>query len=337
MIRIEHGHWSKRSEADVHDAPGAACESTGSAEDTLAFLAGAGPAYLNSTSAAPPGVADWPCEPYSATPHGYAPCTDRSGRATRVPLYQALGSVDDQKLWVAEYGPIVATFQLYSDLGSWKVSNATSAYKVSGGAVTAGNHIALVVGYDDSRGAWIMKNSWGPNWGDHGFVYFAYGEANIDGWAKYGLANVDPDPWSRKRHQSGGLMQSGNGATHRDFELLLAGNSSSDGRFAHVSRDGTTGGWSLASRVIGDGGALAGQPVIMGTSANRDFAAVFVDEERNLRQWSYSQANRSWAETSSIEGGFIDGFPGLVQDDDSALVLVVRHADGTLNEVSPGS
>jgi hypothetical protein len=332
MIRIEHGYWSKRSEADVHDAVGAACESVGNAEDTLAFFAGAGPDYVNAT-ATPLGIADWPCDPYEATAHGYAPCADRSGRATRIPLYQGLGMMDDQKRWVAEYGPIVATFQLYSDFASWKMSNSTPVYKVSDGAVTSENHIALVVGYDDSKGAWIVKNSWGASWGDHGFVYFAYGEANIDGWAKYGITNVNPDPWSRKRHQSGSLMESGNGETHRDFELLLASNSSSGSAFSHISRDGTTGGWSVASRVR-EGSIPVGQPVIIGTSANRDFAAVFVDEHQNLQQWSYSQVNKSWATVSSIEGRNIAGFPGMAQDDDSALVLVVRHADGTLNEVS---
>jgi len=333
MIRIEHGHWSKRSEADVHDAVGAACESVGNAEDTLAFFAGVGSAYPNLTVAAPPGVADWACEPYRPTPHGYAPCADRSGRATYIPLYQALGTVEDQKRWIAEYGPIIATFQLYSDFQSWKVGNDTPVYKVNNGASTSENHIALVVGYDDDKGAWIMKNSWGPNWGHHGFVYFGYGEANIDGWTKYGITNVNPDPWSRKRHQSGSLMQSGNGATHRNFELLLAFNSSSGGGLAHVSRDGTTGKWGVASRFAA-GSISVGQPVLIGTSANRDFAAAFVSIEKNVQQWSYSQVSKSWTLASSIEGRVIEGFSGLAQDEDSALVLVVRHADGTLNEVS---
>ncbi|KAB5522099.1 hypothetical protein GE09DRAFT_1155078 [Coniochaeta sp. 2T2.1] len=248
-------------------------------------------------------------------------------------MYQALGTVEDQKKWLAEYGPVVATFQLYSDLGSWTRGDETPVYKVSNGSTTSGNHIALVVGYDDSQGAWIMKNSWGPNWGDKGFVYFAYGEANIDGWTKYGITNVNPDPWSRKRHQSGSMMQSGNGETHRNFKLLLASNDSAGGGFVHVERDGSSGLWSMASRV-GNGSALVGQPVIVGTSTNRDLAAVFVDESRNLEQWSYSQANKTWMQVSRIEDDGIEGFPGVAQDDNSALLMVVRHADGTLKEVT---
>lgn len=160
MIRIEHGVWSKRSEADVHDAVGAACESVGNAEDTLAFLSGAGAAYINNTTP-PPGLADWPCDPYEATRHGYTPCSDRFGRSTRIPFYQAMGMVDDQKRWVAEYGPIVATFQLYSDFQGWEVDEM-GVYRVGVDAESDGNHIALIVGFDDEKGAWIIKNSWGP-------------------------------------------------------------------------------------------------------------------------------------------------------------------------------
>jgi hypothetical protein len=333
MIRIEHGHWGKRSEGDVHDAVGAACESVGNAEDTLAFFAGLGSAYVNST-APPPGVADWACDPYQPTLHGYSPCADRAGRATYIPHSQGLGTVEEQKRWVEEYGPIVATFQLYSDFQAWTLNESSPVYKVSNGSTTSGNHIALVVGYDDDKGAWIVKNSWGPSWGDQGFVYFGYGEANIDGWAKYGITNVNPDPWSRKRHQSGSMLQSGNGETHRNFEMLLALNRSADGGFAHLSRDGVTGKWSVASRVGGRSKPV-GQPVIIGTSANRDLAAMFLDEEKNLQQWSYSQTGRTWAQTATIDGGKMAGFPGMAQDDDSAFILVVRHADGTLNEVSP--
>ena len=40
------------------------------------------------------------------------------------------------------------------------------------------NHGVLLVGWDDDmcggEGAWIMKNSWGPDWGDNGFMYIKY-------------------------------------------------------------------------------------------------------------------------------------------------------------------
>ncbi|KAK4098869.1 cysteine proteinase [Parathielavia hyrcaniae] len=330
MVRIEHGAWSKRSEADVHHGVGAACESVGNAEETLAWVAGQGIMFVNDTddlNKAPPGIADWPCDPYEATAHAASHCVDRSGRTTRIPFYQALGEVEDQKRWVDGYGPLVATFVLYADFASGIVS-ADGVYRWDGVAESTGNHLALVVGYDDEKQAWLIKNSWGKGWAMDGFVYFGYDQANIDSWTKYGVANVNPDPWTRKRHQSGSMLQSGNGETHRNFELVTG--SAADG-FHHLSRDGDTSKWSRVLDVQGSG--LVGQPVIVGTSFNRDFHAVGVNNNQALQQWTYIQTEKKWSQVSSIDNQEIDGFPGLTQSDGSQLVIVVKHSDGTLNEV----
>jgi C1A family cysteine protease len=37
-----------------------------------------------------------------------------------------------------------------------------------------GGHAVLCVGYDDSRKVWIMRNSWGTDWGDKGNFYLPY-------------------------------------------------------------------------------------------------------------------------------------------------------------------
>ena len=41
-----------------------------------------------------------------------------------------------------------------------------------------------IVGYDDSQGAWICKNSWGTGWGMNGFFLIKYGECYIDTWSR---------------------------------------------------------------------------------------------------------------------------------------------------------
>lgn len=37
-----------------------------------------------------------------------------------------------------------------------------------------GGHAVLIVGYDDAKQHWIMRNSWGPDWGDEGYFYLPY-------------------------------------------------------------------------------------------------------------------------------------------------------------------
>lgn len=37
-----------------------------------------------------------------------------------------------------------------------------------------GGHAVVCVGYDDNRKMWIMRNSWGDQWGSHGYFYLPY-------------------------------------------------------------------------------------------------------------------------------------------------------------------
>ncbi|KAL1835951.1 hypothetical protein VTJ49DRAFT_5843 [Mycothermus thermophilus] len=316
MVRIEHGVWSKRSEADVHAGVGAVCADVGNAEEALGWVAGTAwdvEKGEEKREEHPPGIADWACEPYQAwdVPDRFQ-CADRDGRATHIPGFWALGSIEDQKKWLDRYGPIVATFVLYDDFGPWRPKERGTVYRWDGVSGTRGNHLAMVVGYDDEKQAWIIKNSWGRNWGEDGYIYFGYNEAFIDNWAKYGVVNVNPDPWTRKRHQSGCMLQSGNGDTHRNFELLLPGLNNTG--LYHISRDGDSGRWTKEWH-IDDRTSLVGPPAIIGTSFSRDFYAVGLETNGTLRQWVYSQVEEKW-------------FPR----DGSHLVMVVRHADGTLNE-----
>jgi C1A family cysteine protease len=54
------------------------------------------------------------------------------------------------------------------------------------------NHGVLLVGWDDAMdgGAWIIKNSWGPAWGDSGYAYIRYNTCEIG----FGAETVDYQP-----------------------------------------------------------------------------------------------------------------------------------------------
>jgi hypothetical protein len=55
------------------------------------------------------------------------------------------------------------------------------------------NHMVCLVGWDDSiysprtgnNGAWIVKNSWGTDWGNDGYFYMCYGAGNLQQVGSY--------------------------------------------------------------------------------------------------------------------------------------------------------
>ena len=79
--------------------------------------------------------------------------------------------------------------------------NAFSAY--TGGVFTNCvskqlNHAVQLVGWSDSGGYWIMRNSWGSNWGESGYMRLKFGCNGIGEAANYfkfdGSPTPTPDP-----------------------------------------------------------------------------------------------------------------------------------------------
>jgi hypothetical protein len=69
-------------------------------------------------------------------------------------------------------GPVVAWFRVYYDFQHFYGSGV---YSYTSGS-WVGNHFVLVVGWDDSQNAFIVKNSWGSSWGESGYFRISYSE-----------------------------------------------------------------------------------------------------------------------------------------------------------------
>ena len=61
------------------------------------------------------------------------------------------------------------------------------------------DHAVTIVGY--TKDAWIIKNSWGPYWGENGYLYLERGK-NACGVAEYIVYITDAQPVSRKMSTS---------------------------------------------------------------------------------------------------------------------------------------
>ena len=84
---------------------------------------------------------------------------------------QALGEM--QGCLAAGY-PFVFGFSVYSSFETREVSNTGTAPMPGRKDSLLGGHAVLAVGYDDAEQRFLVRNSWGTGWGDHGFFTLPY-------------------------------------------------------------------------------------------------------------------------------------------------------------------
>ncbi len=86
-------------------------------------------------------------------------------------------TVDQLKKALVKYGPIATSvyvtelFQAYTG----------GIYEEKGLNIPGdkSNHAIILVGWDDSKQAFLIKNSWGKDWGEDGYMWIKYGSNNI--------------------------------------------------------------------------------------------------------------------------------------------------------------
>ena len=335
MVRIEHGFWAKRSEGDLRDGWGGPTGENWIVRDgpkATPCAHGAGiTGALDWVTAN--GLADPDCYPWSGADMTYAPTADRNGRTVRVGKYVNVGSVDDTKKWLDAAGPLIAAIDIYPDFGAF---SGSGVYSPTPTAAKPGSHYVLIVGYDDSRKAWIIRNSYGANWGSNGYGLFAYGVCNIDTYAKLGLVNTNPDPWTKRRLHTGNFFESGNGAEHRNFEMLRGTAPRVRHQWRDIERNGFA--WHDAGELsnpndIAAGTGCVGQPAATATTYNRNFEVVYRELTGRLRHWWMDQTDNVWRDGGPFGPQDVEGYPAFIQSNFEApgnFEVVVRRRGGQL-------
>ena len=129
--------------------------------------------YINDS-----GVPDEACFPYQANdtiPCGNT-CPDWQDRACTCEWIGVPTShtTENYKAILREHGPMVVLLNVSEDLFYY----AGGIYEPVWTSEEFGwaDHCVTLVGYDDTGGYWIIKNSWGPGWGEGGYggVYYGY-------------------------------------------------------------------------------------------------------------------------------------------------------------------
>ena len=152
---------------------------------------------ITTDASAPDMGVDAPCNtnlqiPYRAVAWGYVP-----SQALAAGFEDSLPTVDALKQALCEHGPlavgVLATsfFQVYSGGDVPFKENVAEATLTPVDPKTGKkyhniNHDVLLIGWDDNKGAWLIKNSWGTGWGgtggfgtERGYMWIDYGSNNI--------------------------------------------------------------------------------------------------------------------------------------------------------------
>lgn len=87
--------------------------------------------------------------------------------------WERVRSVHAMRKSLAEGKPVVFAMMTYSNL--WQSFNNGGLIPMPGPNDSAeGGHAILAVGYDNARRHFIIRNSWGAEWGDKGYGYLPY-------------------------------------------------------------------------------------------------------------------------------------------------------------------
>jgi C1A family cysteine protease len=143
----------------------------------IGWTPGSAASFLKKT-----GIVDSACVPYVSGSTGddvsckAMKCNNQALRTLKIvgsstPSFTG-GSAERVKQALMQ-GPLLTTMTVYSDFMTY----AGGIYKhVTGGR--EGGHAISLVGYNDLDRYWIIRNSWGDNWGENGFARVSYDDVS---------------------------------------------------------------------------------------------------------------------------------------------------------------
>lgn len=89
-------------------------------------------------------------------------------------LYQRIEGINGIRACLALKRPIVFGFTVYESFESEEVAKTGMVPMPRPGELALGGHATLIVGFNDSEKRVVVRNSWGPKWGQAGYFELPY-------------------------------------------------------------------------------------------------------------------------------------------------------------------
>jgi C1A family cysteine protease len=137
----------------------------------------------------------WPYDPNYATQFTVKPSDSCYTEAAthEITDYASIQSLDEMRACLADGYPFVFGFTVYESFESEEVAKTGIVQMPQSNEQVVGGHAVVAVGYDDSQKRFIVRNSWGTDWGMNGYFTIPYDYLTND--------NLADDFWTIRREE----------------------------------------------------------------------------------------------------------------------------------------
>ena len=113
---------------------------------------------------------DTPATNYVATDWGFIREVSSTGPMPTVPEIKAA---------ICKYGSVVSDVKITTAFMAYTNGVFYELESRPTNDMMHGNHSVLLIGWDDDKSAWLIKNSWGTYWGEDGYMWIKYNSNDI--------------------------------------------------------------------------------------------------------------------------------------------------------------
>lgn len=125
-------------------------------------------------SSSPPQPSDWPYDVNKFTTKPPPPCYN-FGQGHQITSYRRIPQLlTPMRACLASGFPFVFGFTVYESFESAEVAKTGIVNLPAGNEQALGGHAVLAIGYDDKSQRFIVRNSWGTDWGQNGYFTMPY-------------------------------------------------------------------------------------------------------------------------------------------------------------------